>query len=148
MPAFDAQRGQLAHRLDGAGGRPGWEVAILAYSTDDGGGASWHKWAGLVAIDAEGFVVWYTKVAENLGSAYLQLGPFDQQPGSHRLAYGIWFTEKGGFPWPDEDDDAYGGTLTGVLVEVDAWGAVQHTTCAAGGARARSIARAARMKRS
>jgi hypothetical protein len=74
VPAFDVERGRLAARLDG-GGRPTWDIATLVYSTDAGGGTPTSKWAGLVSLDAEGFVVWYTQVADELNSKYMQVRP-------------------------------------------------------------------------
>ena len=130
MPAFDVKYGKLGHHILGA--KPTWEVATFVYSTDRGGdsnGGTTDSWAGLVSVDADGFVVWYAQNAVKLSSVMLQIGPFDQIPGSYDMAYGIWFSSgAGGFPYPDRDDDRYGQTMTGVLVTADVFGNTKQKT--------------------
>ena len=126
VPAFDAAQGRMSTQVSefGGGGLASWEVATMSYSTDHGSSKN-DSWAGLVTVDAEGFIVWYAQMREHIHSEFMQVGPFDQVGGSH-MAYGVWFTERGGFPSPDLDDNNYNGTLFGILIEVDEWGEIYH----------------------
>ena len=120
LPAFDAQYGQLAVGVGDPSAVGTWQVAAMSYSTNQGGVVN-STWAGLVMVDAEGFVCWYTQMDLDLHASTLQVGPFDQVE-DYQMAYGVWFNRYGGFPIPDMDDEHYNRTLEGVLVTVDALG--------------------------
>jgi len=128
VPAFDVKHGKIGHHIGGS--KPTWDVAGFVYSTDKGGsehGSAKDAWSGIVMVDAEGFVIWYCQNVESLNSRMLQIGPFDQMASSYDIAYGIWFSSgAGGFPYPDQDDDEYDETLTGVLVQVDVFGRTKY----------------------
>ena len=140
VPFFDA--GPLGKNVvDGA--VPTWETIMLVYSrafpTDER-----KVWTGLVSLDAEGYVVWYTQYGGALSTTELTISPFTQTGAldDYSVVYGVWFGGQSGFPTYVDDKKA---ALYSQLIQVDAFGAVQaeaQTDCSRSGrARARDPGR-------
>jgi hypothetical protein len=124
VPWFD--QGALAVNLRDK--VPTWETIMLVYSRPV---PSEHDptavWAGLVSLDAEGFVVWYTQYAGDVDSDVLTISPFVQLGAldGYSVAYGVWFGGADGFP---TYETIGGQNVYSELIKVSAYGDVEVTT--------------------
>ena len=124
VPWFD--QGALAVNLRDK--VPTWETIMLVYSRPV---PSEHDptavWAGLVSLDAEGFVVLYTQYAGDVDSDVLTISPFVQLGAldGYSVAYGVWFGGADGFP---TYETIGGQNVYSELIKVSAYGDVEVTT--------------------